>query len=123
MFAADNVYTTGLASDSGGEHLDPPEGEILATTDMLPAGKYHILVSITAVDLDDSRALFEIQRRNALDEENNLVESAIVSVPIDNTKQFEFAFALESCERITVVPYPIGFNGRVMVALNWQQVA
>ncbi len=121
MFAADNVYTIGLASDSGGEHLNPTRGEILATTDAQPAGHYHCLFTITACELDDSKALFEIQHRNAADEDNNIIESAVVAVPFDNSSQYEFGFALEQNERISVVPYA-GFNGRTMVAINWQRV-
>lgn len=124
MFTAgDNIFTVGLVSDSGGEHLDPPEGEILATTDALPAGTYHCLITITAVDLDDSKALFHVQHRNDADEEDNLIESAIVAVPVDTTQTFEFGFALEEDERITVIPYAQGFNGRVMAAINWQRVS
>lgn len=123
MFTAENVYTLGLASDAGGEHLDPPVGEILATTDAQPAGQYHCLITITALDLDDSKALFDLQHRNSADEEDTVIENAIVAVPADSTQQFEFAFALEDSERITVVPYAAGFNGRVMVAINWQRVA
>ncbi len=123
MFAADNVYTTALASDGGGEHNDPTDGEILATTDAQPAGKYNCLITCTACELDDSKALFEIQHRNSDDEDTNVLESVIVAVPTDSSRQFEYAFDLEVNERITVVPYAAGFIGRVMVAINWQRVS
>lgn len=123
MFVADNVFTLGLASDGGGEHNDPTENEVLATTDAQPAGKYHALVTCTACELDDSKALFEIQHRNADDEDNNILESLIVAVPVDSSRQFEVAFDLETNERITVVPYAAGLIGRVMVAINWQRVS
>lgn len=123
MFVADNVYTTGLASDGAGEHQDPGDGEILATTDAQPAGHYHCLVTITAIELDDSKALFEIQHRNSDDEDTNVLESLIVAVQVDSSQPFECAFMLEENERISVVPYPVGFVGRVMVAINWQRVA
>ncbi len=121
--AAPEIFSIGFVSDSGGEHIDPPAGEILATTDAQAAGTYHCMITITAVELDDSKALFDIQHRNAADEEETLIENVPVSVPVDMTDQFEFAFTLEDQERITVVPYAQGFNGRVMVAINWQRVA
>ncbi len=124
MFSVgDGVYTLGLVSDFGGEHLDPPTGEILVTTDAQAAGTYHCMITITACELDDSKALFDIQHRNADDDENALIENVIVAVPVDQSWQFEYGFTLEEGERITVVPYVQGFNGRVMAAINWQRVA
>ena len=123
MFSAANIFTLGLASDSGGEHVNPTKNEVLATTDSQPTGHYHALVTLTACELDDSKALFEIQHRNNADEENNILETLIVAVPVDSSRQFEVAFELNPDERITVIPYGNGFNGRCMAAINWQRVS
>lgn len=121
MFA-DGLYTIGYAADGGGEHIDPVRTDVLATTDEQPQGQYLCLVTCTASNLDDSKALFEVQRRDATDDEVNPIESYVVSVPVDDSKQFEFAFALNDNERITVVPYA-DLIGTVTAAINWQRIS
>src|SRR6476660_7750387 len=121
MFAPGS-YTIALANDNGGEHVDPVRADVLATTDAQPGGRYLCLVTITATSLDNSLALFEIQHRDNTDDEANPLESLVVAVPVDETRQFECGFSLEADERITVVPY-VDMIGTVMAALNWQQIA
>jgi len=121
MFLADNIFTTGLASDGGGEHVDPSKNDVLATTGPLHACQALCLVTITALDLDASRALVEIQHRDSTDDETNPVESVVVACPADDCKQVEVLFRLESNENVTVVAYE-DCIGRVLVAINWQQL-
>ncbi len=122
MFSGANVYTIGLASDNGGEHVDPVQTDVLATTDSLPKGRYLIKVTLTASDLDGSRARFEIQHRDNTDDEVNPLESAVVSVPVDDCRQYEFGFSLDRDERITVVPYE-NTIGTLTAAINWQALS
>jgi hypothetical protein len=121
MFAAGS-YTLGIANNNGGEQIDPRREDVLATTDAQPQGSYLCQVTITATSLDDSKALCEIQHRDATDDETNPLESLVVAVPVDDTRQFECAFTLEQDERVTVVPYT-DMIGTVMAAINWQRVA
>ncbi len=115
-------YTISVANNNGGESIDPRREDVLATTDAQPVGRYFCTVTLTATSLDDSKALFEIQHRDPTDDEVNPLESIVVAVPVDETRQFECAFALEADERITVVPYT-DMLGTVMAAINWQQLA
>jgi hypothetical protein len=114
------LHTTLLFSDGGGEHIDPRQTDVLATTGSQPAGLYLVLVTITATDLDDSKAKIEIQHRDCTDDEANPVESVVVAVPVDNSAQFEFAFKLKQDEIIAVVPYA-DLIGTITVAINWQR--
>ena len=115
-------FTLGLASDNGGEHIDPRRTDVLATTDSQPGGRYICLITLSATSLDDSKAMFEIQRRDATDDEDNPIESAVVAVPVDDCRQFQFAFSLKDNERITVVPY-VDLIGTLTAAINWQRIS
>lgn len=121
MFAP-GIYTIATANNNGGEQIDPRREEVLATTDNQPHGQYLCQVTITATSLDDSKGLFEIQHRDNMDDDVNPIESLVVAVPVDETRQFECAFALNQDERITVVPYT-DMIGTVMAAINWQRIA
>lgn len=120
MLSSPLITTIGLASDGGGEHVDPRREDVLATTDAQPDGRYLCRITIVAVSLDDSKALFEVQRRDATDDEANPLESAVVAVAVDSCQQFDFAFKLDVNERISVVPY-LDLIGTVMVAINWER--
>lgn len=111
--------TMKLASDSGGEHVDPRQEEVLAATDPQAQGRYSARITITAVSLDDSKGVFVVHRRNSTDDDD--VESAIVSVPVDNSDQFDFCFELEQDEFLSVTPYT-DMIGTVMAAINFQRV-
>ena len=108
-----------LASDGGGEHIDPRADDVLATTDTLREGRYLVRVTLTATVLDDSKALFVVRRRNAADDDT--VESAVVAVPVDDCRQYDFAFGTDEGELISVTPYT-DMIGIVMVAINYQRM-
>lgn len=120
MFVA-ATNTIRLENSGGGETIDPRQTDILATTEAQPAGRYLVTVTITATDLDNSRATFEVQHRDADDNEVAL-ETVIVAVPADDCRQYNFAFALEANERITVVPYA-DMLGTVMATISWQRIS
>lgn len=122
MFDSYAITTFGLESDNGGEHIDPARTDVLATTDAQPEGRYACVITIVATLLDDSKALFEIQQRDATDDENNPVKSAVVAVPVDDCRQFTFAFQLGDQERITVVPYA-DMIGTVFACINWDRLS
>ena len=115
-----DLHALGLGNDAGGEHVDPSQTDVLATTDAQPDGRYLCKVTIVAHSLDDSKALFEVQHRDSVDGEDPL-ESVIVAVPADDCSQFEVVFALSADERITVVPYA-AFIGTAIVSINWQRL-
>ena len=121
------MYTTAtntlhVVSDSGGEHTNPPAEEILATTDQLPAGRYLMTVTICTRDLDSSQAQFSVQHRDQYDDECAIVGTITVTVPVDDSRQFDCSFVLEELERVSVVPY-ISLVGTVSAAINWQRVS
>jgi hypothetical protein len=118
------MFTVGLqpvalVSDGGGEHVDPRADEVLAITEALPVGRCQVCVTATAVSLDDSKALFVIQHRNTADDDT--LESVVVAVPVDDTRQFDVVFLMAEGEWIAVVPY-VDLLGTVMVALNYQSL-
>ena len=118
MFSA-ALHTPMVANNSGGEQIDPREEDILAATGVLQPGSYVCMVTITASDLAFSVAQFKVHRRNAADDDD--VESVVVSVPVDDSKQFETAWRIKQDEQITVTPY-VDMVGTVTAALNWQRV-
>ncbi len=121
MFVA-ATNTIRLESDAGGEHIDPRADDVLATMGAgQRSGRYLLKITICAISLDDSKAMFEIRHRNAADDDT--LESAIVAVPVDDCRQFEFGFALDDDEQIVVVPYPGDMIGTVTVAINWQRIS
>lgn len=122
MLSSPFVTAIGLASDNGGEHIDPRREDVLATTDLLPRGRYLCLITLTATNLDDSQALFEVQHRDSTDDEANPLESAVIACPMADCRQFQFGFKLDEGERITVVPYA-DMLGTVTVAINWEAMA
>lgn len=103
------------------EQVDPRLTDVLNTTGAKPAGRYLVTVDLTASDLDDSKALLEVQHR---DSDNNSIplESIIVAVPQDNCRQFDFGFVLEANERISVVPYT-DIIGVVTVAFDIRSIS
>lgn len=112
-------HTVKLASDGGGEHLDPRAEDVLATTDPLQAGRWLCRVTATATSLDDSKAVFVIQRRNAADDDT--LDSAVFAVGVDASAQFDFVFEVDDQELVNVVPY-VDLIGMVAVAINYQHL-
>lgn len=117
-----------LASDGGGEHIDPTEDEILATTDTvnadgvtqrLPQGTYAARITITATNLDAASAICEIRH---LGVDGDPVERVVVCAPVDQCWQYDVVFSLEKDESIVVAPYLTGFLGTVWAAINYQKV-
>ena len=112
-----NFYYNNRAS--GGLVVDPQEYEILADTGALRQGRYACMVSILTEVLDNSMAQFAVHRRDAADE--NDVEVMTVTVPVDDSKQFEFGFNIKTDERITVTPL-VPIVGNIVASINWQRL-
>lgn len=106
-----------LESAGGGEHVDPRLDDVLAVTDTLAAGGVLCTVTLAATNLDDSKALFLVRHRNS--DNDDTLESAIVAVPVDDSKQFDFVFTVADGEYIDVSPYA-DITGTVMAAINYQ---
>ncbi len=104
-----------LNNNAGGEQTDPRAEDVLAITDALAAGTYLCQLTLTAVSLDDSKALFEVRHRNAADDDT--LESVVVAVPVDDSRQYELVFTVADGEWIAVGPY-VDLTGTLFAAIT-----
>lgn len=109
----------------GAPYSDPAEGDIIVETDALAAGRYVCSIVISTVDLTDSRALFQIQRRDSYDTANQVTDSPLeaipVVVPFDASRTFEIAYDLDEGESIAVVAGET-YEGTAYASIQYQRV-
>lgn len=111
-----------LRTDSlfGAPYSDPQEGDVIVTTQALPAGRYVCTITIATVELTDSRFIAQIQRRDAEDTDSPVASTTVV-VPFDRTEQFAYAVDLEAGENLSVASAE-NVEGQVYAAITYQRV-
>lgn len=120
LFAALN--TTKISPYLGAPYSNPGVDDTVVTTGALPAGKYLCQVTIGTAELTDSRAIFQVQRRNVEDDDGSVLEAVAVVVPFDTTLQLGFMFNLDADERVSVVSME-DLEGDVYASINYQRLA